>query len=88
VTALHHLGYWVADLAAAAAAASRALGVGPFLVHRTATAGAVEVAWYHGGSLFPHPVEVHRAGPPILGMPGRLAALAEGWAGEDLLRPL
>jgi catechol 2,3-dioxygenase-like lactoylglutathione lyase family enzyme len=156
---MHHVGYWVRDLEAAAERAARTLGVGPFLVHRhvrfdsftladgtavtdpayldhsaafaawgpvvlelaevhtidpvladaydlgrdgvghvswvvddldaegarlaaagcrlihTASTGAVSVAWYTGGSLFPHPIEVHRAGPPILGMHARLAAL-------------
>ena len=46
------------------------------------------VAWHDGGPLFPHPIEVHLAGPPILGMPGRLAALAEGWDGSEPLRPM
>jgi catechol 2,3-dioxygenase-like lactoylglutathione lyase family enzyme len=167
---VHHVGYWVPDLAAAAETASRTLGVGPFLVHRnvrfdsfrladgtgitdpayldhsaafaawgpivlelaevhsvdpdlaaayrighgrvghvswvvddldaegqrlaaagcrlihTASTGAVAVAWFDGGTLFPHPIEVHRAGPPILGMHARLAALADGWDGRNLLR--
>jgi catechol 2,3-dioxygenase-like lactoylglutathione lyase family enzyme len=156
---MHHVGYWVRNLEAAAERAARTLGVGPFLVHRhvrfdsftladgtavtdpayldhsaafaawgpvvlelaevhtidpvladayglshdgvghvswvvddlgaegarltaagcrlihTASTGAVSVAWYTGGTLFPHPVELHRAGPPILGMHARLAAL-------------
>jgi catechol 2,3-dioxygenase-like lactoylglutathione lyase family enzyme len=168
----HHVGYWVADLAAAARAMSQALGVGPFLVHRnvrfdafrladgttvtdpayldhsaaftawgpmvlelaeihtiddglaaaygvsydrvghvswvtrdvgadrarleaagcrlihTASSGAVSVAWYTGGTLFPHPIELHQAGRPILGMHGRLAALAHDWDGRDLLQPI
>jgi catechol 2,3-dioxygenase-like lactoylglutathione lyase family enzyme len=172
MTALHHLGYWVPDLAAAAATASRTLGVGPFLVAdhvrfdsfvladgtaitdpryldhsaafaawgpvvlelaevhsvddglaaayrigpdrvghvawtvedlpaeierlqadgcrliHTAVSGPIEVAWFDGGSLFPHPIEVHRAGPAILGMHDRLAALAGDWDGRDLLRPI
>ena len=172
MTAVHHIGYWVADLDDAVERAVRTLGIGPFLVHRnirfdrftladgteiddpayldhtaafaawgpivlelgvvhsidpalaaayrpdpdrighvswvvddlaaesarlealgcplihTATIGAVAVAWHHGGPLFPHPVEVHRAGPPILGMAGRLAALAEGWDGRDPMRPM
>jgi catechol 2,3-dioxygenase-like lactoylglutathione lyase family enzyme len=57
------------------------------LIH-TAKTGAVEVAWYDGGSLFPHPVELHRAGPPILGMHPRLAALSRDWDGKDLLLDL
>jgi hypothetical protein len=169
---VHHIGYWVRDLATAAATAARTLGVGPFLMHRhvrfdsfrladgtgvtdpayldhsaafaawgplvlelaevhsvdpglaaaygmsfdrvghvswvcadldaegarltaagcrlihTAATGAVAVAWYDGGTLFPHPIELHLAGPPIRGMHGRLAALADGWDGRDLLRPM
>ena len=169
---LHHIGYWVPDLSAAAEAMARTLGIGPFLVHRhvsfdsfrladgteitdpaffdhsaafaawgpivlelaevhsvddglaaaygiafdrighvswvtddlaaegarleaagcrpihRAVTGAVQVAWYDGGSLFPHPIESHQAGPPILGMHGRLAAAARDWDGKDLLRPI
>jgi catechol 2,3-dioxygenase-like lactoylglutathione lyase family enzyme len=172
VTGLHHIGYWVPDLAAATANAARTLGIGPFLVHRnvrfdsfrladgtevtdpshldhsaafvawgptvleyaevhtvdadlaaaygisfdgvghvswvvddlaaegarlvatgcrlihTAATGAVGVAWYDGGTLFPHPIELHRAGPPILGMHGRLTALARDWDGTDLWHPI
>ena len=47
-----------------------------------AVSGAVHVAWYDGGTLFPHPIELHRAGPPILGMHARLTA-----AGPRLGRP-
>jgi catechol 2,3-dioxygenase-like lactoylglutathione lyase family enzyme len=170
VNGLHHIGYWVPDLAEAAERAARTLGVGPFLVHRhvafdafrmadgteitdpafldhsaafaawgpivlelaevhsvddglaaaygiafdrighvswvtddleaegarleaagcrpihRASTGAVRVAWYDGGPLFPHPIELHLAGPPILGMHGRLAAAARDWDGRDLLR--
>lgn len=169
---MHHIGYWVPDLAAAAERAARTLGIGPFLVHRhvafdefrmadgteitdpafldhsaafaawgpivlelaevhsvdgalataygigfdrvghvcwvtddpaaegarleaagcrlihRAATGAVRVAWYDGGPLFPHPIEVHEAGPPILGMHDRLAAAARDWDGKDLLRPI
>jgi catechol 2,3-dioxygenase-like lactoylglutathione lyase family enzyme len=169
---MHHVGYWVPDLAAAAEQAARTLGVGPFLVHRhvsfdvfrmadgteitdsaffdhtaafaawgpivlelaevhsvdddlaaaygiafdrvghiswvaddlaaegarlvaagcrfihEAVSGAVHVAWYDGGSLFPHPIELHQAGPPILGMHDRLTAAARDWDGEGLLRPI
>jgi catechol 2,3-dioxygenase-like lactoylglutathione lyase family enzyme len=169
---MHHVGYWVRDLQKAAEEAAKALGVGPFLVHRhvrfdrfeladgtritdpayldhsaafaawgpivlelaevhtvdedlaaayrigfervghvswvaedldaegarlaaagcrlihTASTGAVAVAWYEGGPLFPHPIELHRAGPPILGMHARLAALARDSDGHDLLQPM
>jgi hypothetical protein len=162
---MHHVGYWVPDLAAAAAHARETLGVGPFLlashvrfdafrladgteitdpayldhsaafaawgpivlelaeVHtidpalaaayrlghdrvghvswtapelpaeiarleaagcrllHTAASGPIEVAWLDGGPMFPHPIEVHRAGPAILGMHDRLTALT----GEELV---
>jgi hypothetical protein len=57
------------------------------LIH-TAAIGAVQVAWHEGGLLFPHPIEVHQAGPPILGMHTRLADLARDWDGRDPLRPM
>lgn len=169
---LHHVGYWVDDLASAMERAVRSLGVGPFLVHEhvtfdqftmadgtevddpsffdhtaafaawgplvlelgqvhtvdeelaaaygvgtdnlghvswvvedleaetrrlealgcplihTAQSGAVNVAWHGGGDLFPHPIEVHRAAPPILGMHARLVGLADGWDGRDLTQPM
>ena len=79
-----HVSWVVADLATESA---RLEALGCALIH-TATSGAVEVAWHRGGPLFAHPIEVHRAGPPILGMHARLAALAEGWDGTDPLRPM
>jgi catechol 2,3-dioxygenase-like lactoylglutathione lyase family enzyme len=172
MTGLHHVGYWVPDLAAAVEQARLTLGVGPFLVAEhvrfgafrladgteitdpgyldhsaafaawgpivlevaeahsvdeslaaayridhdrighvawvaddltveierlraagcrlihTAAAGLVEVAWLDGGSLFPHPIEVHRAGPAILGMHDRLSALARDWDGRVAMHPM
>ncbi|BEP13358.1 hypothetical protein acdb102_16690 [Acidothermaceae bacterium B102] len=76
---------WVVDDLAAESARLEALGCR--LLH-TASLGAVNVAWHDGGELFPHPIEVHLAGPPINGMQGRLTALAEGWDGTDPLRPM
>ena len=81
---LGHLSWIVDDLEAESA---RLEQLGCPLIH-TASSGAVRVAWHEGGSVFPHPVEVHRAGPPILGMHDRLAALAAGWDGSDPLRPI
>jgi hypothetical protein len=165
---MHHVGYWVPDLAAAAAHARVTLGVGPFLLARhvpfdsfrladgteiddpayldhsaafaawgpivlelaevhsvddslaaayrigfdrighvswvakdleaevarlgaagcrlihTAVSGPIEVAWLDGGRLFPHPIEVHRAGTAILGMHARLTGLT----GDDVLIPM
>jgi catechol 2,3-dioxygenase-like lactoylglutathione lyase family enzyme len=79
-----HVSWVVEDLAVESA---RLEALGCALIH-TASSGAVAVAWHDGGPLFPHPIEVHRAGPPILGMHARLTALAQGWDGTDLLRPI
>jgi catechol 2,3-dioxygenase-like lactoylglutathione lyase family enzyme len=79
-----HVSWVVDDLAAES---ERLEGLGCGLIH-TANAGAVSVAWHHGGPLFPHPIEVHRAGAPILGMHARLTALAAGWDGTELTRPM
>jgi hypothetical protein len=76
---------WVVDDLAAESARLESLGCS--LIH-TASAGAVQVAWHTGGTLFPHPIEVHRAGAPILGMHARLTTLAEGWDGTDPMRPI
>jgi catechol 2,3-dioxygenase-like lactoylglutathione lyase family enzyme len=81
---LGHVSWVVEDLEAESA---RLEGLGCALIH-TASSGPVNVAWHRGGPLFPHPIEVHRAGPPILGMHARLAGLAEGWDGTDPLRPI
>jgi catechol 2,3-dioxygenase-like lactoylglutathione lyase family enzyme len=79
-----HVSWVVDDLAAETA---RLESLGSPLIH-TASLGAVNVAWHEGGSLFPHPIEVHLAGAPILGMHARLTALAEGWDGSDVVRPM
>ena len=76
---------WIVDDLAEETARLESLGCP--LIH-TASLGAVNVAWHDGGDLFPHPIEVHQAGPPILGMAGRLAALADGWDGTDVMRPM
>ena len=65
---------WVVDDLAAEIAHLEARGCA--LIH-TARSGEVEVAWHDGGDLFPHPIEVHRAGAPILGMRRRLAEMAQ-----------
>ena len=77
-----HVAWVVDDLAAESV---RLAAAGCPLIH-TASSGAVSVAWHGGGDLFPHPVEVHRAGPPILGMHDRLRRLAEDWDGVDPVR--
>ncbi|GID91011.1 VOC family protein [Amorphoplanes digitatis] len=79
-----HVSWVTGDLAAEGA---RLESAGCRLIHE-AVSGAVHVAWYDGGTLFPHPIELHLAGPPILGMHARLAAAAANWDGRDLLRPM
>lgn len=81
---LGHVSWVVDDLEVESA---RLENEGCRLIH-TASSGAVAVAWHDGGPLFPHPIEVHRAGPPILGMHARLTALADGWDGRDTRRPI
>jgi catechol 2,3-dioxygenase-like lactoylglutathione lyase family enzyme len=76
---------WIVDDLDAESARLQALGCP--LIH-TASLGAVNVAWHDGGPLFPHPIEVHLAGAPILGMHARLAALADGWDGSEPMRPI
>ena len=82
--AVGHVSWVVDDLDAESA---RLTSLGCALIH-TASLGAVNVAWHDGGELFPHPIEVHLAGAPILGMHDRLAALAQGWDGSDPQRPM
>ena len=79
-----HVSWVVDDLAEESA---RLEAVGCRLIH-TSSLGAVRVAWHDGGTTFPHPIEVHQAGAPILGMYGRLTALADSWDGTDLMRPM
>ena len=81
---LGHVSWVVEDLEAESARLEEA---GCALIH-TASSGPVNVAWHRGGPLFPHPIEVHRAGRPILGMHARLSGLAAGWDGTDPLRPI
>ncbi len=79
-----HVSWVVEDLVAESA---RLEALGCRLIH-TSSLGAVNVAWHDGGPLFPHPIEVHRAGPAIEGMAGRLAGLADGWDGSEPMRPM
>jgi catechol 2,3-dioxygenase-like lactoylglutathione lyase family enzyme len=84
VAAVGHVSWVVDDLEAETA---RLETVGCRLIH-TASLAAVRVAWHHGGPMFPHPIEVHQAGAPILGMHARLSALASGWDGAEAMRPM
>jgi hypothetical protein len=76
---------WVTEDLEAEGARLEAAGCTP--IHEAVT-GAVHVAWYSGGTLFPHPIELHRAGRPILGMHRRLTAAAQDWNGRDLTMDL
>jgi catechol 2,3-dioxygenase-like lactoylglutathione lyase family enzyme len=81
-----HVSWVVDDLEAES---RRLAGLGCEPIHEAEVGGgAVHVAWHRGGPLFPHPIEVHRAGPAILGMQPRLAALAADWDGTVLARPM
>ena len=75
-----HVSWIVDDLDAETARLQEA---GCALIHTASLDNGVHVAWHEGGPLFPHPIEVHLAGPPILGMARRLAALADDWDGSD-----
>jgi hypothetical protein len=57
---------------AAESARLEKLGCAPI---NTARSGPVSVAWHDGGSLFPHPIEVHQHNQVIATMHARLAAL-------------
>ena len=79
-----HLAWLAGDLGAES---RRLEAAGCPLIH-TASSGEVSVAWHEGGPLFPHPIEVHRTGRPILGMHARLTALAREWDGRDPMQPM
>lgn len=54
----------------------------------TAHTGPVWVAWVTGGTLLPHPIEIHLDTPFMRGMHDRLAAMAQGWDGRELRRAM
>jgi len=66
---VHHVGYWVPDLASAAEEAARTLGIGPFLVHRHVTfdtfrmAGGAEIT---DPAFFDHSAAFAAWGPLVL----------------------
>jgi len=79
-----HVSWLVDDLDAESV---RLEAVGCRLIH-TASIGAVNVAWHDGGSMFAHPIEVHRVSAPIVGMHARLSALAADWDGREAQLPM
>jgi catechol 2,3-dioxygenase-like lactoylglutathione lyase family enzyme len=69
--AISHVSWVVPDLEEESARLER---MGCRLIN-TARSGPIEVAWHHGGPLFPHPIELHQHNDVIAGMHARLAAL-------------
>jgi hypothetical protein len=69
--AISHVSWVVPDLEQESARLER---LGCQLIN-TARSGPIEVAWHHGGPLFPHPIELHQHNDVIAGMQARLAAL-------------
>jgi Glyoxalase/Bleomycin resistance protein/Dioxygenase superfamily len=69
--AVSHVSWVVPDVKGESARLTR---LGCQLIN-TARSGPIEVAWHHGGPLFPHPVELHQHNDVIAGMHGRLLAL-------------
>lgn len=78
-----HVAYLVDD-PTAEAERLEAAGMPKFLELRE---GPVRVA-LHDAPLLGHPIEVHEDSEPINGLFGLIAAAAEGWDGNDRLRPL
>jgi hypothetical protein len=79
-----HVSWIVEDLATES---RRLVEAGAPLIH-TAGSSGVTVAWHSGGRLFGHPIELHQAGAPILGMHARLAEAASTWDGREAMQPL
>jgi len=69
--AVSHVSWVVPDLEQESARLAR---LGCRLIN-TARSGPISVAWHHGGSLFPHPIELHHHNDVIAGMHDRLVAL-------------
>jgi methylmalonyl-CoA/ethylmalonyl-CoA epimerase len=69
--AVSHVSWVVPDVKEESARLTR---LGCRLIN-TARSGPIEVAWHHGGPLFPHPVELHQHNDVIAGLHGRLVAL-------------
>jgi hypothetical protein len=66
-----HVSWVVPDLAAESA---RLVQIGCRLIN-TARTGPITVAWHDGGTLFPHPIELHQHNETIAHMHDRLVAL-------------
>ena len=69
--AVSHVSWVVPDVTQESARLAR---LGCRLIN-TARSGPIDVAWHDGGTLFAHPVELHRSNDVIDGMHARLQAL-------------
>lgn len=77
-----HVAWLAHDLEAETA---RLQGLGCRRFH-TGRSGPVSAAWFHGGPLLGHPIEVLQSAPQLLGFYAMMRAAAEGWDGTDPLR--
>lgn len=80
--AIGHVAWMVDDLEAESAELERQ---GMALVH-TGSSGPVSAHWHDGGTLFGHPIEVHRRGPELIGFGEAIAAASRNWDGSRPLR--
>ena len=76
---------WLADDLAAETARLEAAGLRRF---HTGRSGPVSAAWFDGGALLGHPVEVLQRCEEILGFYAMVRAAAQDWDGTEPLRPL
>jgi len=83
-TGLGHVA-WLADDLAAETARLQAAGLRCF---HTGRSGPVSAAWFDGGALLGHPVEVLQRCDEILGLYAMVRAAARDWDGAQPLRAL
>jgi catechol 2,3-dioxygenase-like lactoylglutathione lyase family enzyme len=76
---------WLADDLAAETARLQGAGLRRF---HTGRSGPVSAAWFDGGPLLGHPVEVLQRCEEILGFYAMVRAAARDWDGTQPLRPL
>jgi hypothetical protein len=80
--AIGHVAWMVDDLEAESTDLERQ---GLALVH-TGTSGPVTAHWHDGGTLFGHPIEVHRRGPGLIAFNEAIGAASRNWDGSRPLR--
>lgn len=84
VGAVSHVSWLAPDLPAERA---RLASSGCELIN-TAQTGPVSVEWLTGGTLFEHPIEVHRDSDFMRGMHERLVARTRDWDGVGIFVPM